>query len=77
MTAHEASLVLIGQLAAVLDPPPELMARSIQSQESWLHLWLRIAGTAWIAIEWAAAYYLWRGYRLARRFFEHKDQSHD
>ena len=29
-------------------------------------LYLRIAGVVWITVEWIAAYYLWRGYRLVR-----------
>ncbi len=30
-------------------------------------LYLRIAGVVWITVEWIAAFYLWRGYRLIRR----------
>ena len=29
-------------------------------------LYLRIAGVVWITVEWIAAFYLWRGYRLLR-----------
>jgi hypothetical protein len=31
-----------------------------------LGLWLRVAGVAWIAVEWVAAVLLWRTYRLLR-----------
>lgn len=29
-------------------------------------LYLRVAGVVWITVEWTAAFYLWRGYRLLR-----------
>lgn len=29
-------------------------------------LYLRVAGVVWITVEWLAAFYLWRGYRLLR-----------
>jgi len=29
-----------------------------------LYLYLRLAGIAWVAVEWIAALLLWRGYRL-------------
>ena len=32
-----------------------------------LYLWLRIAGVAWIAVEWVAGIVLWRAYVHLRR----------
>jgi len=29
-----------------------------------LYLYLRIAGVVWIVVEWIAAVFLWKGYRL-------------
>lgn len=29
-----------------------------------LYLWLRVAGLAWIAVEWVAAVILWRAWRV-------------
>jgi hypothetical protein len=32
-----------------------------------MHLYLRVAGVAWIVVEWIAAVLLWRSYRLLAR----------
>jgi hypothetical protein len=31
-----------------------------------MYLYLRVAGLAWIAVEWVAAVVLWRAYRMLR-----------
>jgi hypothetical protein len=35
-----------------------------------LLLYLRLAGVAWISVEWVAAVILWRAYRLLRKTVE-------
>jgi hypothetical protein len=35
----------------------------------FMELVLRVAGVAWIAVEWIAAIYLIRGFHLLRRWF--------
>ncbi len=51
---------------------PELvpaMRRALAEDAAYrdaMYLYLRIAGVSWVAIEWVAAVFLWRAYRLLR-----------
>lgn len=37
-----------------------------QSYRNAMYLYLRVAGVAWITVEWVAAIALWRAWRLVR-----------
>ena len=39
---------------------------------NFVYLSLRLAGIAWVIVEWIAAIYLVRGYRLLRRHIENR-----
>lgn len=45
-----------------------------QAGYRFVELYLRVAGTVWVFVEWIAAMYLIRGYWMLRRFF--RDRAH-
>jgi hypothetical protein len=42
-----------------------------------LYLWLRLAGLAWIAVEWVAAFILWRAWRALARAYREMEAARD
>lgn len=54
---------------AAPDDPAALIDAALaanQPHRNTMYLFLRVAGVAWIAIEWVAAFALWRAWRTLR-----------
>jgi len=54
-------------VAVALPPEIEAAQHAMVALEERVYLLLRVAGIAWIAIEWCAVLFLWQAYRFLAR----------
>jgi hypothetical protein len=73
--------VLLGFSAVAEAPSPELQdayAGALEEHEplqNVMRLYLRLAGVVWVAVEWIAAIFLWKGYKLLSAHFAAAKES--